>query len=115
MIRRPPRSTLFPYTTLFRSPFLLTYEPRWQHEHVRVVVLAGQLRDLRGPGHGRAHARKPVGYVGHAEPRPTGQHDALHHALAHRLRDRTTVIGIVVRRVHRLGSRVHRLVPPPPA
>src|SRR2546421_7311260 len=23
MIRRPPRSTLFPYTTLFRSPFSL--------------------------------------------------------------------------------------------
>src|SRR5256885_3675318 len=23
MIRRPPRSTLFPYTTLFRSPLLL--------------------------------------------------------------------------------------------
>src|SRR2546430_7939357 len=23
MIRRPPRSTLFPYTTLFRSPFFL--------------------------------------------------------------------------------------------
>src|SRR2546425_6585539 len=23
MIRRPPRSTLFPYTTLFRSPFLV--------------------------------------------------------------------------------------------
>src|SRR5690349_23643329 len=22
MVRRPPRSTLFPYTTLFRSPFL---------------------------------------------------------------------------------------------
>src|SRR5256885_2018024 len=22
MIRRPPRSTLFPYTTLFRSPFI---------------------------------------------------------------------------------------------
>src|SRR5438874_4853403 len=27
MIRRPPRSTLFPYTTLFRSPALLD-EPR---------------------------------------------------------------------------------------
>src|SRR2546426_7266957 len=25
MIRRPPRSTLFPYTTLFRSPFLKAY------------------------------------------------------------------------------------------
>src|SRR5689334_23843688 len=23
MVRRPPRSTLFPYTTLFRSPFAL--------------------------------------------------------------------------------------------
>src|SRR2546429_5709253 len=28
MIRRPPRSTLFPYTTLFRSPLL----PRLAHE-----------------------------------------------------------------------------------
>src|SRR5690348_17591321 len=30
MIRRPPRSTLFPYTTLFRSPYItvLTKKPR---------------------------------------------------------------------------------------
>src|SRR3712207_8526757 len=27
MIRRPPRSTLFPYTTLFRSEFAVTYRP----------------------------------------------------------------------------------------
>src|SRR5438093_7732897 len=26
MIRRPPRSTLFPYTTLFRSPFAKHFE-----------------------------------------------------------------------------------------
>src|SRR2546426_11828895 len=26
MIRRPPRSTLFPYTTLFRSPRIFAYE-----------------------------------------------------------------------------------------
>src|SRR2546425_3315978 len=26
MIRRPPRSTLFPYTTLFRSEFLAGYD-----------------------------------------------------------------------------------------
>src|SRR5258708_27605632 len=25
MIRRPPRSTLFPYTTLFRSPMILSW------------------------------------------------------------------------------------------
>src|ERR1041385_7746898 len=28
MIRRPPRSTLFPYTTLFRSPSVLGYANR---------------------------------------------------------------------------------------
>src|SRR5437867_9361835 len=28
MIRRPPRSTLFPYTTLFRSPTSSTQPPR---------------------------------------------------------------------------------------
>src|SRR5260370_32801790 len=27
MIRRPPRSTLFPYTTLFRSPEMIWYNP----------------------------------------------------------------------------------------
>src|SRR5690348_17417662 len=31
MIRRPPRSTLFPYTTLFRSPLLHDATPL--HEH----------------------------------------------------------------------------------
>src|SRR5208282_6681390 len=31
MIRRPPRSTLFPYTTLFRSPA----RPRWGRSHTR--------------------------------------------------------------------------------
>src|SRR2546425_9196910 len=30
MIRRPPRSTLFPYTTLFRSPTAITeHEEEW--------------------------------------------------------------------------------------
>src|SRR2546425_4713666 len=39
MIRRPPRSTLFPYTTLFRSQFvLLAY----------VVVVLGGLGDMVG-------------------------------------------------------------------
>src|SRR5262249_62035706 len=28
MIRRPPRSTLFPYTTLFRSPQVRPHRPR---------------------------------------------------------------------------------------
>src|SRR5258708_30034990 len=35
MIRRPPRSTLFPYTTLFRSPF---DEARFSGRVVRTIV-----------------------------------------------------------------------------
>src|SRR5258708_28410589 len=30
MIRRPPRSTLFPYTTLFRSSFWSSTNANWQ-------------------------------------------------------------------------------------
>src|SRR5437868_11479396 len=47
MIRRPPRSTLFPYTTLFRShevelPPLI----QDQHDEVSYAALAKKLRDL---------------------------------------------------------------------
>src|SRR5258708_14656162 len=31
MIRRPPRSTLFPYTTLFRSSFASTFSLQWRN------------------------------------------------------------------------------------
>src|SRR2546430_12543126 len=41
MIRRPPRSTLFPYTTLFRS---VKYNPREYHPRER---LCGKLKDSR--------------------------------------------------------------------
>src|SRR3712207_8920473 len=43
MIRRPPRSTLFPYTTLFRSSAVDEYEVRkWDgwHRHVTLCLLA---------------------------------------------------------------------------
>src|SRR2546426_5891126 len=33
MIRRPPRSTLFPYTTLFRSPLAQRLSPKYLEEH----------------------------------------------------------------------------------
>src|SRR5690554_7034908 len=40
MIRRPPRSTLFPYTTLFRSidmDQLLMIELKWQYRYKNVL------------------------------------------------------------------------------
>src|SRR5256885_17245401 len=49
MIRRPPRSTLFPYTTLFRSVF-----PRLEHDHSDRAA---------GGGNGRVGACGAVGVV----------------------------------------------------
>src|SRR3712207_7745778 len=45
MIRRPPRSTLFPYTTLFRSAQVLA-ELDWVHVGGQVVHLLGQQPDV---------------------------------------------------------------------
>ena len=57
MIRRPPRSTLFPYTTLFRSEhevthisefgfvnrfgFFITKEPLFVHSHEDIMIGQG--------------------------------------------------------------------------
>src|SRR2546422_6984772 len=59
MIRRPPRSTLFPYTTLFRSP-----EPPFpsfppQTRPHRTAALHGAPRDGEGcRGHDRAQTSR---------------------------------------------------------
>src|SRR5258705_4348354 len=51
MIRRPPRSTLFPYTTLFRSPIykkkinlmeLLSIRPKYSSKFFYIKLLAWQ-------------------------------------------------------------------------
>src|SRR3712207_7822479 len=47
MIRRPPRSTLFPYTTLFRSnPIILAIGKRMQRADERRQAIVGDLRGL---------------------------------------------------------------------
>src|SRR5258708_20813611 len=61
MIRRPPRSTLFPYTTLFRSATLrdtqfLTQENQ-MNDHEPVIV--GALRTPVGNRGGRLHKWHP--------------------------------------------------------
>src|SRR2546430_13684817 len=52
MIRRPPRSTLFPYTTLFRSVDGVEGE--------RLGHGAGKLATPRGPPGERRHANRPL-------------------------------------------------------
>src|SRR2546430_9750491 len=67
MIRRPPRSTLFPYTTLFRSPHEVGHgEAEHAHrqplargdlERQRVVQEPGVQRQRGGEVDQAAHAR----------------------------------------------------------
>src|SRR2546430_4070285 len=54
MIRRPPRSTLFPYTTLFRS---LVERDRRDAFAPEADVDAGRLAQLRGEGLDRKSTR----------------------------------------------------------
>src|SRR2546430_6945473 len=54
MIRRPPRSTLFPYTTLFRSP----PAPRVDHRGFQVGKVQGERDAQRGHG-GEPDGRLP--------------------------------------------------------
>src|SRR3712207_7722837 len=56
MIRRPPRSTLFPYTTLFRS------------RRLRAGALLRQVP--RAEGHGRRHDGRPDLGPDPRRPRP---------------------------------------------
>src|SRR3712207_9578647 len=50
MIRRPPRSTLFPYTTLFRSPEIMLMTDLRQQISYRQVRVVGALLILQGVG-----------------------------------------------------------------
>src|SRR2546422_7464251 len=60
MIRRPPRSTLFPYTTLFRSGTGGESSRRSLHGQYAGVLNAGALKPAApGPGHAAAHAHGP--------------------------------------------------------
>src|SRR5256885_13110086 len=54
MIRRPPRSTLFPYTTLFRSDRIVDERADRRHVALRVLsadVEVGSLREPRSEEH----------------------------------------------------------------
>src|SRR3712207_9552978 len=85
MIRRPPRSTLFPYTTLFRSAGLALPEHRGRVERVppRAGEEFGGLEEDRG-----------AVVVGHPPPRgrsgASGLHgvdDVLRRRVVHRAED----------------------------
>src|SRR3712207_8085686 len=60
MIRRPPRSTLFPYTTLFRSDPRMKYVPEIHEERFQsMVAVPIPARDGAGLGVVVLHTEAP--------------------------------------------------------
>src|SRR5262245_62676924 len=55
MIRRPPRSTLFPYTTLFRSQGVRDPDLRLRGRHGRAGALRRVPSGLRSPRRSEEH------------------------------------------------------------
>src|SRR2546425_2753024 len=64
MIRRPPRSTLFPYTTLFRSGPLEPQLQRWQRRRPVDVRLHPVALNLVAEDDQRAFLLEPTHEVG---------------------------------------------------
>src|SRR3712207_8439179 len=58
MIRRPPRSTLFPYTTLFRSVAELPRDPVRERARVELGRALEVVLGLGRVGHAAAHPRE---------------------------------------------------------
>src|SRR2546430_9894567 len=73
MIRRPPRSTLFPYTTLFRS---LT-------QRERIGDKRGRAHDLEHAHVGRAGGQGPAGDVGHEKDRKSTRLNSSHSQISY--------------------------------
>src|SRR2546429_998915 len=59
MIRRPPRSTLFPYTTLFRSQYVAVNE--WQIEEISKGMAEADRGDRKSTRLNSSH-----GYISYA-------------------------------------------------
>src|SRR3712207_7939561 len=76
MIRRPPRSTLFPYTTLFRSAFRLFFDPEWMTRPLVIGVRAPagvSTRDMSAWG-----AACVIGSRSHVEDRKSTRLNSSH-------------------------------------
>src|SRR5689334_23923047 len=86
MIRRPPRSTLFPYTTLFRSPADGSRDPqRWhsQGDRPRLLLVRRVLQNVRGDRlfeGGRATGRGP-GRADRKSTRLNSSHSSISYAV----------------------------------
>src|SRR2546428_9343981 len=91
MIRRPPRSTLFPYTTLFRSRLVAALKAR-DRDGVAEQRVVGEVTGEKAHGGGvaqrRAHVRQrrtpPLVRLDHGDRKSTrlnSSHDQISYAV----------------------------------
>src|SRR3989449_3417892 len=66
MIRRPPRSTLFPYTTLFRSDQVTVSRRAAAAHKIKLRLKPGQLVPLRGLDRKSTRLNSSHGYISYA-------------------------------------------------
>src|SRR5260221_9412541 len=80
MIRRPPRSTLFPYTTLFRSPHAVG--ARDQHRLAKALADLDQRAEAADAGqHLGAHRAFRVGLEDRKSTRLNSSHTVISYAV----------------------------------
>ena len=125
MIRRPPRSTLFPYTTLFRSPrqgVLRRDPPRRPARRLFPRLAQGEAHRVQRPHHSRSRIvsklgvaetvpGRRVGFVfvfhSHRSKRRGGTRDSAHSARGHDGGDQLERSAISPLHVHLLASRAN--------
>src|SRR2546430_4053052 len=101
MIRRPPRSTLFPYTTLFRSPIVAT------DEEMKTAALSNPKIQERIAG-------KTVGNVDRKSTRLNSSHSQISYAVFCLKKKKITTFSryikcIITRTLHSGGTAHHSL------
>src|SRR3712207_7748504 len=81
MIRRPPRSTLFPYTTLFRSVVLGTVDDLPADDRFDAATLIGVLHHLPGGRAKRAILRSLASRLDRKSTRLNSSHANISYAV----------------------------------
>src|SRR3712207_8437575 len=102
MIRRPPRSTLFPYTTLFRSALVAVQRLGDRLDRARgdLVALAHQVAELAHHRPGHAH-----GLVGAVQDRKSTRLNSSHAHISY--------AGFCLKKKKAPTQRTHHLPPLP--
>src|SRR2546421_6948552 len=97
MIRRPPRSTLFPYTTLFRSDLVPC--PRFR-------LVKGDIADSNGVANAAAGVDTIVNFAAESQDRKSTRLNSSH--------DQTSYAVFCLKTTRRLLPRHPRVLAPPP-